>query len=687
MNHTTHNAIVTFIWNIADDVLRDVYVRGKYRDVILPMTVIRRLDVLLEPTKDKVLELNAFLDQQTIYHKAAALEKAAGYKFYNTSKFTLRRLLDEPKLIRANFENYLDGFSENVQEIINKFKFRNQLPTLVEANRLYALVQKFLSKDINLGPDPVLASDRTVIHEGLTNLGMGYVFEELIRRFNEENNEEAGEHFTPRDIIRLMVNLIFLPIKNEIQSGTYLVYDPTSGSGGMLTEAETFLEKLAAEAGKRVSVELFGQEVNPETYAICQSDMLIKGRDPANIKYGSTLSDDGFPNLEFDFMLANPPYGKSWKVDQERMMEGRKEVTDPRFAVNHPNLRYGEKLMLIPRVSDGQLLFQVTMLSKMKRATKLGSRIAVVHNGSALFTGDAGQGESNIRRWVLENDWLEAIIGLPENMFYNTGIATYIWVLTNRKPEHRKGKVQLIDATNDYRKLRKNLGQKNAELADADISRITQLFLDFQETPESKIFDNADFGYSKIVVERPLRLTVHVTPERLAKFKEASDARLHSLADLFASVLGDKPCKDFNAAREALEHYLKANKIKTKQADLKVLWNAFSQKDETAAHVIKEETANGVAYEPDPELRDTENVPLKESIDEYFEREVLPYVPDAWIDRDKTQTGCEISFTKYFYKYQPLRRLEDITADILALEQETEGLLHRILDLEGNRDD
>ena len=679
MNHITHNAIVSFIWNIADDVLRDVYVRGKYRDVILPMTVLRRLDCLLEQTKDAALERDRFLEQAKIKDKSS-LSKVTGYKFWNTSKFTMRRLLDEPKLVRANFQNYLDGFSENVQEIIAKFKLTNQLQTLHESNRLYPLVQKFVAKDINLSPDPVTNEKGEVIHEGLTNLGMGYVFEELIRKFNEENNEEAGEHFTPRDIIKLMTHLIFEPIKDQIQSTTYLVYDDACGSGGMLTEAETFLKQLADAAGKRVAIELYGQEVNPETYAICQSDMLIKGRDPANIKYGSTLSQDGFPGLEFDFMLANPPYGKSWKVDQGELMDGNKNyVTDSRFIVEHPSLPTGERLTLIPRVRDGQLLFQVNMLAKMKRRTKLGSRIAIVHNGSALFTGDAGQGESNIRRWIIENDWLEAIIGLPENMFYNTGIATYIWVLTNRKPENRKGKVQLIDATNLYRKLRKNLGQKNCEFADEHITHIAELFLNYAETPESKIFDNAHFGYSKITVERPLRLTTHITPERLARFKKENDARLHPLADLLAELLGDVSHKDFNGVREKLEKRLRRDGVKSKKTDLTALWNAFTEKDETAEPVVKEKTKTGVVYEPDPDLRDTENVPKKESVDEYFVREVLPNAPDAWIDREKTQIGYEISFTKYFYKYQPLRSLEEITADILALEKETEGLLQRIV--------
>ncbi|WP_293138295.1 class I SAM-dependent DNA methyltransferase [Okeania sp. SIO3I5] len=514
MDNGTHNGIVSFIWGIADDVLRDVYVRGKYRDVILPMTVIRRLDCLLESTKEAVIKENDFYENMGFYDKSG-LTDITKYPFYNTSPYTLTKLLDEPNLIKENLIDYLNGFSENVQEIISQFKFRNQLETLVEHNRLYSLIQKFTDSEINLSPEPIKDKKGKVIQPGLSNLGMGYVFEELIRRFNEENNEEAGEHFTPRDIIKLMVNLIFMPVKDKIQNGTYLVYDCACGSGGMLTEAENFLQELATGMGKKVIIYLFGQEVNPETYAICQADMLIKEKDTDNIKYASTLANDGFPDFTFDFMLANPPYGKSWKVDQDNILMGRKkEIKDSRFLVKHQ----GEELQLIPRSSDGQLLFLVNKLSKMKDSTKLGSRIAIVHNGSALFTGDAGSGESNIRRWIIENDWLECIVGLSLNMFYNTGIATYVWILSNQKSVHRRGKVQLIDATEWYGKLRKNLGSKNCELRGEDIDRITEKFLAFSHSENSRIFDNEDFGFHKIVVERSLRLSFQVTAARVQEF-------------------------------------------------------------------------------------------------------------------------------------------------------------------------
>jgi type I restriction enzyme M protein len=681
MNHTVHNTIVGFIWNIADDVLRDVYVRGKYRDVILPMTVLRRLDCLLEPTKTQVLERKQFLEQKAIYAQDANLRKVSQYPFYNTSRFTFRTLLDEPTNIRANFQTYLDGYSDNVREIITKFRLHNQLQTLDESNRLYPLIQKFVSNDINLSPEPVRNGDGTVRLPGLSNHDMGSIFEELIRRFNEQNNEEAGEHFTPRDVIKLMVNLIFLPIKGQIESGTYLVYDCACGSGGMLTEADARLQQLAGEAGKHVSTQLYGQEVNPETFAICQSDMLIKERDPANIYYGSTLSDDGFPQMQFDFMLANPPYGKSWKVDQEAIFDEKKKIIlDPRFVADVPDLPDGEQLRLLPRSSDGQLLFLVNMLTKMKSDTPSGSRVAVIHNGSALFTGSAGQGESNIRRWIIENDWLEAIIGLPLDMFYNTGIATYVWILSNRKPAHRRGKVQLIDATGFYRKLRKNLGKKNCELGDDDIRQVTDLFLNFAETEHSKIFDNADFGYHQITVERPLRLRTHVTPERLAQYRQQAPARLHPLADALPDLLGREPISDYNEVQAAITSYAKEQGLKLGKGDLKLLREQFTERDEHAAPVIAKQTRHATEYEPDSDLRDTEQVPLKEEIADYFAREVLPYVPDAWIDHSKTQRGYEISFTRYFYQYEPLRSLEEITADILALEQQTEGLLHRIIE-------
>ncbi|NLR63023.1 SAM-dependent DNA methyltransferase [Chitinophaga varians] len=662
MNHTQHNQIVNFIWSIADDVLRDVYTRGKYRDIILPFTVLRRLDALLETTKDKVISMHEQLNKLKIDNQSPQLCKVSGYVFYNTSPYTFKKLLNDPANIRRNLENYLDGFSSDVQDIISKFKLRNQLDTLEEGNITFPLIEKFCSAQINLSPVPVKDKEGNIIHAGLSNLGMGYVFEELIRKFNEENNEEAGEHFTPREIIKLMTHLIFDPIKDKIKEGTYLIYDPACGSGGMLTEAEHF----ALEINPKATFHLYGQEVNPETFAICKADMLIKEEDPEKIAFGSTLSNDGFPKLKFDFMLSNPPYGKTWKIDQESIIDLKtKEILDQRFAVG------------VPRVSDGQLLFLMNMVSKMKTDSEIGSRIASVHNGSSLFTGDAGSGESEMRKYIIENDLLEAIIQLPNDMFYNTGIATYIWVLSNKKIKNRKGKVQLIDASGIFRKMRKGLGSKSNELSEAHIQEITSVFTDCKETPISRIFDNDDFAYWNITVDRPLRLSWQLTEERLAGLdnKELFMPVMAALQKKF----GKKIQQDYNELSPALDEALKKLAIKWKPKERKTFLDAISQKDETAMPVIKKQERGTTVYEADTELRDYENIPVKQNIQAYFEKEVLPFVPDAWIDHDKTVKGYEISFTKIFYQYQPLRSVAEITEEIMQLEKETEGLLNEII--------
>ena len=655
MSNNDLNWIANYIWGIADDVLRDLYVRGKYRDVILPMTVLRRLDAVLEDSKQAVLDMRAALDAAEVVEQDQALRQAAGQAFYNTSQFTLRdlRARVNPQQLTADFEAYLDGFSPNVQDILDNFEFRNQIPRLSKADALGTLIEKLTSPDINLSPTPVLNTDGSVKHRGLDNHGMGSIFEELVRRFNEENNEEAGEHWTPRDAVTLMAKLLFLPIADAIKSGTYLLYDGACGTGGMLTVAEDTLQQLATEYDKDVSTHLYGQEINAETYAICKADLLLKGEGEAadNIVGGpehSTLANDAFPSREFDFMLSNPPYGKSWKTDLERM-GGKKDMRDPRFVIEHAG---DPEYSLVTRSSDGQMLFLANKLSKMKQDTRLGSRIAEVHNGSSLFTGDAGQGESNIRRWIIENDWLEAIVALPLNMFYNTGIATYVWVLTNRKPAHRQGKVQLIDATTWYRPLRKNLGKKNCELGEEDITRICDTFLDFKESEQSKIFDNTTFGYWKVTVERPLRIQ-GIDPNRAYKAAEI------------------KRFKEDGERSEDAPPVIR--KIHKRGADADPLRGLF------AANVNGRSTL--VEYEPDTDLRDTEQIPLQETggIEAFLEREVLPYAPDAWYQSDSVKTGYEISFTRYFYKPQPLRTLDEIRADILALEKETEGLLGEIM--------
>ncbi len=631
MDNGQLNWIANFIWGIADDVLRDVYVRGKYRDVILPMVVIRRIDAVLEPTKQAVLDMKKRLDTAGVTHQDAALRQASGQAFYNASPFTLRDLRARAKAqqLKADFEAYLDGFSPNVQEILDKFKLRNQIITLVDADILGSLIEKFLDHHINLGPQPVLHIDGSERLPALDNHAMGTIFEELIRRFNEENNEEAGEHFTPRDVVKLMADLILLPIADQIQSGTYLVYDGACGTGGMLTVAEERLLELAEKQGKEVSIHLYGQEVNPETYAITKADLLLKGQgeEAENFHLGSTLSQDGFPAREFDFMLSNPPYGKSWKTDLERM-GGKSDMRDLRFVIEHSG---DPEFSLITRSSDGQLMFLVNKLAKMKHNTPLGSRIAEVHNGSSLFTGDAGQGESNIRRWIIENDWLEAIIALPLNMFYNTGIATYIWVLTNRKPEQRRGKVQLIDATGWFKPLRKNLGKKNCELSGEDIQHIVDAFLAFKETEQSRIFENAAFGYWKIIVERPLRLKVELSSSALARFRKAcievKEEPLANLVDRLAKTVGPGPHTDFNAFMDAVEKDADHHGVKLTAKRIKLLQSALAEKDEAAVPVIKKVHKPGKAeaeplygrcavdiagksrvieYEPDTQLRDTE---------------------------------------------------------------------------------
>lgn len=759
--------IANFIWGIADDVLRDLYVRGKYRDVILPMTVLRRLDAVLEPSKQSVMDMKKRLDDAGITNQDPVLRDSAGQAFYNTSKFTLRDLRNRAnqQQLRADFEAYLDGFSPNVQEILDNFEFRNQIPRLSRADALGTLIEKFLDPSINLSPNP------TETLPGLDNHAMGTIFEELVRRFNEDNNEEAGEHWTPRDAVELMANLIFLPIANQIQSGTYLLYDGACGTGGMLTLAEDTLADLAQAHDVQVSTHLFGQEINAETYAICKADLLLKGEgdEADNIIGGpeySTLSNDAFPAREFDFMLSNPPYGKSWKSDLERM-GGKRDISDPRFVVDHAD---DPEFSLLTRSSDGQMMFLANMLSKMKHNTELGSRIAEVHNGSSLFTGDAGQGESNIRQWIIENDWLEAIIALPLNMFYNTGIATYIWVLTNRKPEHRRGKVQLIDATDWYKPLRKNLGKKNCELSPEDIQHICDVFLAFEETEQSKIFPNEAFGYQKVRVERPLRLKSQLTTKAInsllfasgdeeiraelydrlgeALFENfdsvqkqlvelldqwgedsededdtptfkiskrsrsklidsktwASDAELAEIARMVRDAIGGEVFDNHNIFCDAFEATLDELDIKLTKSDRTTIYNAVSWRDETAPPVIKKVHKPGkekpeplygryeveiddkpcvIEYETDSDLRDYEQIPLLEEggIEDFIEREVLPYVSDAWVDDSYTRVGYEISFTRYFYKPQELRPLSEIRADIVALEQETEGLLDQILNL------
>jgi type I restriction enzyme M protein len=782
MNQSVHNKLVSFIWSIADDCLRDVYVRGKYRDVILPMVVLRRLDALLEPTKDAVLEELVFQRDEAGFTEwdENGLRDASGYVFYNTSEWTLQRLHDtatnSQQLLQTNFEDYLNGFSNNVKEIIEKFKLKSQIRHMASKDVLLDVLEKFTSPDINLTPfEKNDANGRKL--PALSNLGMGYVFEELIRKFNEENNEEAGEHFTPREVIDLMTHIIFDPIKNNLPP-VMTIYDPACGSGGMLTEAQNFIKDEDGEIrAVNSDVYLYGKEINDETYAICKSDMMIKGNNPENIRVGSTLSTDEFQGTTFDFMLSNPPYGKSWASEQKYIKDG-KDVIDTRFQIRLKNY-WGieEDADAIPRSSDGQLLFLMEMVNKMKPLTQstAGSRIASVHNGSSLFTGDAGGGESNIRRYVIENDWLEAIVQLPNNLFYNTGITTYIWILSNNKTANRKGKVQLIDAGQLFRKLRKNLGNKNCEFAPKHIAEIVKNYTKLQATERtndgdiaSQVFDNADFGYHKVTIERPKRLKAQFTAERIAELrfdkslKEAmvyiyetygdsvyteiakhektiidwaekqelnlntkqlkaltsetlwkKQLNLLQTATLLSNEIGTDKYNDFNIFNEKVNVAVKKLKCTLSSSEKNAILNAVSWYDANAEKVIKGTTKlageklekvlnhlgckeNQLAnygyfptskkgeylqYETESDLRDTENIPLKENIYDYFLREVQPHVAEAWINLDATKIGYEISFNKYFYKHKPLRNIEEVTADILALEKESDGLIAEILAL------
>lgn len=662
MDSSLHNKIVSFIWGIADDVLRDLYVRGKYRDVILPMVVLRRFDAVLEPTKQAVLETKALLDEARVNDQDQPLRDAAGQAFYNYSQFTLRDLRNRTnrQQLTADFTTYLDGFSPNVQEILDNFEFRNQIPRLSRADALGGLIHKLLDPVINLGSKPVCDAEGNELQPALDNHSMGTVFEELVRRFNEENNEEAGEHWTPRDAVHLMSRLIFAPIADEIESSTYLLYDGACGTGGMLTVAEETLGELAAEHGKEVVTHPFGQEINAETYAICKADLLLKGEGEGadNIIGGpehSTLANDAFPAGQFDFMLSNPPYGKSWKGDLERM-GGKSGIKDPRFVIEHDD---DPEYSLVTRVSDGQMMFLANLVSKMKTDTPLGSRIAEVHNGSSLFTGDAGQGESNIRRWIIENDWLEAIVALPLNLFYNTGIATYVWVLSNRKAEHdprRAGKVQLIDATGWFKPLRKNLGKKNCELSAEDIQRIVETFMACEEGERSKVFPNRSFGYRRVTVERPLRLA-GIDPNRAYAAKEIKRLRAQ----------GAEPAEDGEPV---------IRKLHPVGTEADPLCGRFAREIDGKPRVVE--------YEPDGDLRDVEQVPLlyEGGVEGFVRREVLPYAEDAWIVPASIKTGYEINFAHHFYRPPELRPLEQIRADILAVEGEAEGLLGEILGAE-----
>ena len=712
-----YNKLVSFIWSVADDCLRDVYVRGKYRDVILPMTVIRRFDTIIEKEKANIMKVKETAEQEG-WNVEKALATAVNLSFYNTSQFQLKDLKHEinRQNLKKNFEEYLNGFSENVKEILQKFDFNNQVTKMTEAGILGSVIEKFTSSELNLSPYDEVNSQGEVIKKGLDNHAMGTLFEELIRKFNEENNEEAGEHFTPRDVIELMADIAVVPILDKLKDGTYSIYDGACGTLGMATVAEEKLQTFAQETGKSLSIHIYGQEVNPETYAISKADLLIKGGDTnANkVFYGSTLSYDQTSGEHFDFMLSNPPYGKNWKTDLTILGGGtddkaKKSVMDSRFVKSY---KEQEDFRMLPDVSDGQLLFLLNNIAKMKE-TALGSRILEVHNGSALFTGDAGSGASNARRYMIEEDLIEAIIQLPENIFYNTPITTHIWILNNRKEEKRKGKIQLIDASSIKTSLRKNLGKKNCELSEENRLFILDEYLNFQESEYSKIFNNEDFGYYKVTVERPLRQAVLCNQTNLQQLEETltavgvlegnidkdklSNSGLKNTKGALTELKNTENIKAYLDVLKSLEReylYLDYNKFKkqfTKALKAYNLKGASLTKalstgmldiiliiDEKAE--VQTDSKGNVII--DTNLTDTENIPLtyEGGIEAFIAQEVLPYHPDAFVNTEKTQIGYEINFTKYFYKPKQLESVETIIARIKELGKQSDGMMASILE-------
>jgi type I restriction enzyme M protein len=675
-----HSELANFIWTIAD-LLRDSFKRAKYQDVILPFTVLRRIDCVLAPTKEKVLADYAKY-KDALPDLRPVLSTASGFAFYNTSPYTFERLVEDPANLAANLNNYINGFSENMREVVEKFDLRNTILKLEESGLLFLVMERF--KNIDLHPDVV------------DNHQMGTIFEELIRKFNEALDENPGEHFTPREVIRLMVDLLLSgePEKLKTAGLVVKVSDPACGSGGMLTISKERLLQI----NPKLEVHLFGQEVNPETFAVCKSDLYMKsadGKDAENIAFGSTLSKENQPNERFQYQLANPPYGKEWKGDQAAV---------EREAAN-PNGRFSAGL---PRISDGQMLFLQHMLSRMLPPEKGGGRVAIVMNGSPLFTGDAGSGESEIRRWILENDWLETIVALPEQLFYNTGIATYIWVLSNRKEERWRGKVRLVDATATWTAMRKSLGDKRREISEAQIGEIVRLCGEPELEPQkAKVFETTDFGYRKVTVERPLRLNFAATSERLKRLKEQNafralaeskkkDGQIREIEESAGRetqeriltalrLLPEETIHDRAIFEKELDKALGKGKVTLVAPLRKVVLAALGERDEEAAVCLDKDGKP----EADSELRDTENVPLGEDIGEYFAREVKPHVADAWInegltdpkDRKVGRVGYEINFNRYFYEYVPPRPLEEIEAEIRQLEKEIMNLLNEMGDL------
>ena len=697
MEQSQYNALFSFIWNIANDVLVNAFNKGDYKRIILPMLVLRRIDVLLEPTKDAVLERKEQLDAAHFENQAPLLTAVTGYPFYNTSKFTMKTLKSEidPLRLKMNFIDYLNGYSKDVLDIIEKMHIRQIVDNLTEAERLGSIIEKFTSDKINLSSKPVLDGEGNVIHPALDNHTVGTMFEELLRKFNEENNvTEAGEHFTPRDYVNLLADIAVLPVADKITNTTYSVYDGACGTGGILTIAQERISQIAKEKGKNVNINIYGQELLADTYATCKADLMISGHvksfqyqyagsEREYIAFDSTISRDGHAGETFDFCISNPPFGTPWKEDLKKRGLTEKEkakYTDSRFTISIGSGDERKEISFLPDISDCQMLFLANNISRMVNDTELGTRIVEVHNGSSLFTGNAGSGASNLRQYIIENDLLEAIIAMPEKDFYNTGIGTYIWVVTNRKEDRRRGKVQLIDATGIKTPLRKNLGEKNCETNEDDRRTILEMLTDFRETEQSKIFPNQEFGYWSVTVERPLRI-VYENPENitLPELKKAEDvALLQRVLDAWKENLGGHTVGDY-----AMFIMLDQMKIKVPAAKIKLVRQYLGRRDERADVCHTKPTKLNSPVESDPMLRDVEQVPLlyPGGIDAFMENEVKPYAPDAYYNAEDVVVGYELSFTKYFYKPVELRPIADITADINDIESRLKGVLGDILNV------
>lgn len=692
MEQSQYNQLFSFIWNIATDVLVYAFDKGDYKNIILPMTVLRRIDVLLEPTKASLLAQKKVLDDNNISNQDPILFGVTGYPFYNTSLFTMKTLKSEtdPLRLKMNFKDYLNGFSKDVQDIIEKFHLHQMVDNLTETERLGSIIEKFTDDKINLSNKPVLDDNGNIVLPALDNHTMGTMFEELLRKFNEENNvTEAGEHFTPRDYVKLLADIAVIPIADKIKDSTYSVYDGACGTGGILTIAKDRIKEIAKDKGKNVQVLIYGQELQAGTFATCKADLMISG-DIQSFQYvhntearefiafDSTISRDGHAGETYDFCISNPPFGTPWKEDLKKRglaETEKKKFTDSRFSlVNHD----GTEISFIPDIGDCQMMFLANNLSRMKNTTELGTRIVEVHNGSSLFTGDAGSGASNLRQYIIENDLLEAIIAMPEKDFYNTGIGTYIWVVTNRKEERRKGFVQLIDATEIKSPLRKNLGEKNCETTESDRQQILKLLTDFLETPQSKIFPNNEFGYWNVKVCRPLRLRFDYDEEREKEMcRKEKDADVCCEVMTFVKQYDHSSDYDFNELQKLLHTVVKGMKSKPKKKHLDLLMKYYTVTCPDAA-IVYDSDGNPI---PDKNLEDTEIIPFRYEggINGFWEKEILPYTGDAWIDEKSVQEGYELSFTKYFYKPKALRSIEDISKDIRDIEGRTEGMLDAIL--------